>query len=78
MPRSNGDHDAICCGLRVLMLPDPDHLPPQFSEMRVGLAITLHVAGQLAGPPLRVGLRRGLVLRASVPEATINEHDDTT
>lgn len=76
MPRSNSSLDEIRRALRVLMLPDPEHRPPQFDEMRVGFSVALDVAGELGGPPRSVGLGRGLVLGASVPKAAVDEHGD--
>ena len=73
MTRSNSTLDEIRRALRVLMLPDPEHGPPEFDEMRVSFSVALDVAGELGGPPGSVGLGRGLVFGAAVPEATVHE-----
>ena len=76
MTRSNSSLDEVRRALRVLMLPDPEHGPPEFDEMRVGFSVTLHVASELGGPPGGVGLGCGLVLGATVPEAAVHEHGE--
>ena len=75
-PRSDDGLHAVRGELRVLMFPDPDHIPPEVGKMRVGFAITLHVAGKLRRPPRGVAFRSRLVVGASVPEATIHKHGD--
>ena len=76
MTRSNNSLDEIRRVLRVLMLPDPEHRPPEFDEMRVGFSVALHVAGELRTPPGGIGLGCGSVLGAAVPEAPVHEHSE--
>jgi hypothetical protein len=76
MTRSNSSLDEIGRALRVLMLPDPEHGPPEFDEMCVGFSVALHVASEFEGPPGGVGLGCGLVFGAAVPEAAVHEHGE--
>jgi len=39
-------------------------------------AVSGHIAPKLPAPPCGIGRRPGTVLRASVPEAAVNKHDD--
>ena len=56
------------------MLPVPDHSPPRCREHLGRLLVTLPVASDLRRPEIRSSLRNGEVLRAAVPEASIDEH----
>src|SRR3954470_1209063 len=55
------------------MLPDPHHLPTERGKMLVGGSVAALIHGQLPGPPVRVRSRTGRMLRADVPEATVDE-----
>src|SRR4051794_12467021 len=43
---------------RVLVLPKPEHRPPQFPQVGIGVAIALLVAVELLHPPVAVGRGR--------------------
>lgn len=58
---------------RNLMLPDPDHSPFRSAQLSIADAITLHVSGDLRAPIGSVGSGTRAVLRASMPEAAIDE-----
>ena len=45
--------------------------PPPYA---IGIHVPLLVLGDLLGPVVRVGACRGVMLRAAVPEAAIDEH----
>lgn len=60
----------------ILVLPDPDHRPPERCHMGVRLTVALDVARELGGPPLTVGRGLGGVLRAAVPEAAVDHYGD--
>lgn len=55
------------------VLPDPDHFPPGLHEKSIGLLVPASISSDLVRPELRVCDRHGVVLRASVPEAAIDE-----
>jgi hypothetical protein len=61
---------------RILVLPDPDNLPPALTEETVGLPVACLVSRQLVLPPFGVGLRPRAVLGAGMPEAAVyvNRH----
>lgn len=57
------------------MLPDPQNRPPRLTQRRTICCIALDVLRELCAPPVGVGGgSSGLVLRASVPKATVNEN----
>jgi len=64
--------DPISRDHRILVLPDPDHLPSVVAEDSIDLSVTLLIAPQLALPPLGVGLRLRAVFRTGVPKATVH------
>lgn len=72
LPRENLD-DLVRRVRGYLMLPDPDHSPSGGAELSVIESITLHVSGDLRAPIGSVGFGTRAVLRASVPEAAIDE-----
>ncbi len=63
------------CG-RVLVLPDPEDGPSRFDESGVGLRIALAIARDLGFPELGVLPRRPVMIRATVPIATVHEDRD--
>jgi hypothetical protein len=56
------------------MLPDPYHSPSDRVQLAVGVTIAKDVGFELPLPPVSVRLRHGSMLRASVPEASIDEY----
>lgn len=62
----------------VLVLPEPQDLPSEAAQ-RVGVtAVPFHVARKFRAPPVCVVLRLCRVQRAPVPEAPINEDNDSS
>lgn len=57
------------------MLPKGDHQPAALAQRDSVPRIPLLVRKDLLTPPFRIVLRRDEVLRTSVPEASIDEHD---
>lgn len=62
--------------LHVGVLPEAQDEPALAHEVRVGLAIPLDIASQLSPPPGCVADRLGRVVRASMPEAPVDEDGD--
>jgi hypothetical protein len=60
----------------IVVLPNPDDLPPRGREHRIRREISLLIPLDLRAPPLRVRCRPGRVLRAAVPETTVYEDGD--
>lgn len=54
------------------MLPEPQHRPSCFAELVISVLVTRLIAGDLALPVVRIGLRRHKMLLATVPEAAVN------
>ena len=69
--------DGLCRQVRrntrIVVLPEPQHLPASFSELFIDSAIPSHVPIELVLPPFAIVLRNGAVLRTAVPEATVDE-----
>jgi hypothetical protein len=61
---------------RVVVFPHSDNRPPCCCQGCVCVLITAPVAFELLGPPRRIGLGLLAMLRASVPEAAIDEDRD--
>lgn len=61
-------------GGQFLMLPEADDLPTGLDERRVDRSIALDVLAELRRPVPFVGRRLSPMLRAGVPEASIDEH----
>lgn len=59
------------------MLPDSFDSPSRFSESSVRIAVSEAVSHDLLGPECCVVGWPGGVLRATVPKASIDEHDDS-
>jgi hypothetical protein len=59
------------------VLPYADNGPSRFCEQRIVAAIARDIAIDLMTPIKTVSLGNMTVLRAAVPEATIDEHGDT-
>lgn len=62
---------------RILMLPEPQHLPAQGFKRSVCLPVPLHVARQFRRPVVHVALRSGSVRGTRVPETAIDEHGNS-
>lgn len=62
---------------RIFVLPEPNHPPPSRCELTVGVPIPSHVARDLGRPVVRPGLRQAQMLRAAVPEASVEQDDNT-
>ncbi len=60
--------------IRVLVLPDVQRLPTDFTKADVVASITGDVGSELRCPPFAIRLRTHAVLRAGVPETAVNEH----
>lgn len=65
--------NLVRCLRRILVLPDPDYGPAKSCQVSVRLPVTLLIPTQLLRPPQLVRTRSGSVLRAHVPEATVDE-----
>ena len=63
-------------GLRIHVLPEAKHRPPDLLQVIGGLDVTLDVAGDLVSPILRGGGRLGVVIVVSVPVTAVDEHSD--
>ena len=55
------------------MLPEPQHCPALRPQHVISVSITLLIRYYFLAPPICVGLRPGSVLRAAVPETSIDE-----
>ena len=64
----------ICCAIDRLVLPDSERSPPGSLEVRIHLGVTCSVTSDLFLPVGGVGTWTRVVLRASVPVATVHEH----
>lgn len=64
-------------GIRVLVLPDSDDAPAAGPKGSVRIGVAGPVGNDLATPELRIGPRPGSVLRATVPEASVDEDSDS-
>jgi hypothetical protein len=54
-----------------------DHSPPHLFKLGVLLAVTFHITVQLVPPPVTVVFGKNTVVRAGMPETSINENRDT-
>ncbi|HEX6780870.1 MAG TPA: hypothetical protein VF125_02440 [Solirubrobacterales bacterium] len=64
------------CRLRILMLPEAEELPAIFRQRPIDGAVSFDVGLQLRLPEVAIfrGLRR--MLRAGVPEASVDKNRD--
>jgi hypothetical protein len=58
--------------------PNSDHAPAGSSQLHVVAGIPSLIAIDLRTPELRIGYRRGVVVRASMPPTAIHEDRDPT
>lgn len=65
--------DAMSGSLRVLMLPDANHMPARIGKATVRVLVTRNVCGELFSPELGIGERKCRVLGTGVPETTVHE-----
>lgn len=70
--RCNDSVDPLGCIVGGFVLPDPQHIPTQCGQSFVGIAITLLVGFDLFSPKFGVPFWPGSMLRASMPEASID------
>lgn len=73
---SNCCSDLGCDEIGILMLPEPHHGPAGFPEPTCRIHVAFSVPGDFGPPVVRIRLRFDVVLRAAVPEATIDEDRD--
>lgn len=64
--------DAVRRDAWILVLPHAQHQPTLFTQQTVTAAIPLPIGVDFVAPPLGVGLRRCAVIRAAVPEASVD------
>lgn len=57
-----------------IVFPKTQNIPAEVFQGSINFSVPFHVAGQFCCPELAVGSRRGPMLRAAMPEASINEH----
>ncbi len=67
------DRDSIDGFRHGFMLPDPNDRPTGRPELLIRVSVAKYVGVKLLAPPLVVGFRGGAMLRASVPEASVDE-----
>ena len=60
----------------VFVLPEPKNRPPQLHQMTIGVPVALDIPAEFGLPPIGIVLRSDPVLRATVPEASIDEDGD--
>lgn len=68
--------DAISDSGRILVFPGPHHDPSRLMQGRVVAPVPGNVRIQLGAPPIGIRPWSHCVVRAAVPEATINEDGD--
>jgi hypothetical protein len=76
---SAGAHDSLNAQrslLRIFVFPDPDADPAGLSQSLVGVAVARNVARYFVRPKLGVRYSDGVMLRAPVPKASIEEDRD--
>lgn len=73
---SNGVLDRVRDGNDWIMLPCPHDRPACLDEQSIYQSVASSIPLDLLSPVLGIGSRRLVMLRASVPEATIHEHGD--
>jgi hypothetical protein len=61
---------------RPLVLPNPDHGPAKVFERDIGLLVTPAVGRDLLAPPSGVRFGCNAMVRASMPEAPVDEDSD--
>ena len=59
---------------RVLVLPHMQHRPAHFLKLTVFLSISFYVALKFAPPPITIVPWKNAVVRAGVPETSVNEY----
>ena len=72
--RNPAGRHYVCDSIGVLVLPDVQRLPTDFTKADVVASIPGDVGSELRCPPFPIRLRTHAVLRAGVPETAVNEH----
>lgn len=65
--------DCVCTPKGILVLPHSQHRPAEIPKSFVRAQVSCDVRIELGPPPLGVGPGWDAVLRAAMPEATVNE-----
>jgi hypothetical protein len=76
-PASNDVYDAFGRFVGTLMRPDANDTPTRGTQASIGIRVSGAVGLDFVTPKLRVALWPGGVLRATVPEAAIDEDGDS-
>lgn len=58
------------------MLPNASHQPAGFAELSIRVTVPLTIRPKFRRPPLRIRLWKGLVNRATMPKAAVDENGD--
>lgn len=77
--RTPGYHDvadSLRRLARVLVFPNPNTYPTRFCETTIRVTVARLISANLVRPEACVGYRDGVVLRATVPEATVEKDGD--
>lgn len=59
---------------RIFVFPDPNYDPSSFYQLPVCISVTCDIAFDLVGPEVSVRDGESVVIRAAVPETSIEEH----
>jgi hypothetical protein len=62
-----------CRSAQILVFPEADNHPAEAEHLGVRISISSNVGLDLLSPVCRVRLRSGVVLRAAMPEASVDE-----
>ena len=73
-PGISGCHHSGGGLVRGLVLPDAQDRPSKRFERAVIPALTFHIPLKLGVPEFLIGRGSGAMVRAAVPEATVDEH----
>src|SRR5215467_1688275 len=74
--RADGGLDPIRRGNRILVFPHSENMPSRRDKLCVRIPIACPIFGDLVGPERRVAPGDRSVLRAAMPEASIDEDHD--
>ena len=73
---SDGISHSSCGFGRILVLPHPHDGPARLAQPAIGVCISGLVRLKLLPPPVLVRARHRAVIRAAVPEASVDEDGD--
>jgi len=76
-PRQDDLGYASRCQLGVFVFPHPNDRPAGLAQQPVRLGVTFTVLNDFVTPKILVALRRPIMSRTPVPEATVHEYRDT-